>query len=223
MIRLTHTVLNEPLEVVDNIVNVLVIESPRCLREFAYEFDNLSQNLSSNISLSKNYEDIVFSKNADVIYNLHDVELSSKKIQTKIYATLKELAYSEDFYTETSDVTGKIMSYLQNLIFSSDIPLVFDDVEVEGLFKAVSLKVDTQTQTLLEKIISYIEIYSRYFKTHIFVFFHLKDYLEEEELQELYKFYNYNKENLILIESNAKEEIEYEKITIIDKDLCQII
>lgn len=215
--------LEKPLEISESTINVLVIESPRCLREFATEFKNLSGNLQSKIAFSKKYEEIQFNKYADVVYNIHDVDLSSKKIQTKIYGTLKELAYSEDFYVETSEINGKIMTYLENLTFAADMPLTFDDVEVDGLLKAASVKVDSETQGLLEKIMSYIEVYSKYFAVHIFVFFHLKDYLEVEELLELYKFCQYQKESLILLESNVKEPLEFEKITLIDKDLCQVM
>ena len=58
--------------------------------------------------------------------------------------------------------------------------------------------------------------------TRLMVFVNLKAYLNEVELEEVYKMAFYNKIQLLLLESVKKDVLPAEKYCIIDKDKCVI-
>ena len=79
-------------------------------------------------------------------------------------------------------------------------------------------------QTLLEKIICYINLYVELKNTKLFVFIGLKDILTDEDLDLLYHHCALQKVCLWLIESTKKRpSLPQEKVVIITEDLCEIV
>jgi CRISPR type II-A-associated protein Csn2 len=113
--------------------------------------------------------------------------------------------------------------YMQNLLENIEIQLSYEDIDMDTLLKSVKLSVSNEYDTQLSKICDYIDIVSQVFDKKLFVFFNLKTVLEESELIELYEYCNYKKVHLLLCENTNREKVSHEKITLIDKDLCQII
>lgn len=61
----------------------------------------------------------------------------------------------------------------------------------------------------------------RWVPLDLVIFLNLKLYISETDLENIYKHIIYNKFNVLLIESSCPEnKLKYEKIKIIDKDLC---
>ncbi|MEG1028425.1 MAG: type II-A CRISPR-associated protein Csn2, partial [Oscillospiraceae bacterium] len=77
------------------------------------------------------------------------------------------------------------------------------------MFKEISPKIETKENTYLENICTYMSFMNCLFKYTTFIFFNLKCFLEEEELEDLYKFSNYNKLDLLLCENVEREKLNF--------------
>ena len=97
-----------------------------------------------------------------------------------------------------------------------------DEHEVQEFLKFADVKVDSESETLLEQIVEYLRVMNQICGCNICVFVHLKSYLNREELKQLYDFVNYQKIHLVLLEPSERERLEGEKIFIIDQDECII-
>lgn len=222
MMRLFYTLFDSPIEIKENEVNVFVLESQKCFREFLYETKQAFRRAESKLKLSKNYEEIHFDKYVFPIFSMESIDANSKKILTKVYSDLKEIAYSENMYIQTTEIVNQMMLYTDDLIHHSEINLVYDDFDIDVCLKAMNIKIETNEKDFVQTLCTYVDVISEVLNIQVFLFFHLKEYIEEEELLEFYKHCNYRKIKLLLCENTARPVLPGEKLMIIDRDLCQI-
>ena len=91
-------------------------------------------------------------------------------------------------------------------------------------FKSVSLKFEKTYDTLLEKIICYVNALIELKGCEFFVFVNLKGVLSDTELSMLYKHCSLEQVGLLLIEnSKCRQLLSNEKAVIITEDLCEIV
>ena len=90
------------------------------------------------------------------------------------------------------------------------------------MFKIYNIKIEETQETLLISLIEYLKILVNYCGIKIVSFINLKSYLSEEEILELYKYSNYNKIQLLLIESTERTILQNEMVHIVDADKCII-
>lgn len=221
MMRLCHPVWAQPLELVENQVHLVALESPRLFRSFYSDLLTAQKGETGALCLSKDYEPVAFSKYAEVISPPYLLDFGQRKLMNKLYALLQKEAYDESLYLKTTAFTGAISAYLHELILASQLPLSFDEIRLDALFKACDLQIQ-QDGTLVDALCTYFDLMASFFNIHIFVCFHLREYLEPDEVAMLYQHGHYQKYQLVLVESRVHPRLPEEKITIIDKDLCEI-
>lgn len=96
------------------------------------------------------------------------------------------------------------------------------DTDLSSLMKSISVEIDDDADSLLEKMMQYIKLMNQICGVEIFVIPNLKVYFSTEDIIQLYEVAMYNKIYLIVIESFQTLHVEGEKGWIIDKDLCII-
>lgn len=222
MIRLYYSLWEKPIELKENIVNIIVLEDPKCFREFVFDLKDAIEKSQSQICLSEDYEEIHFSKHADIIFSPEGINLNSKKVLTKILKELREIAYTEKMYSKTLEIQSKWLEYMGEIIQESEVNLIYQDLDIEACLKATGIQVETDSKNFLQMICDYIDLMREVFDINIFIFINLKQFLTEKELLELYRHCNYRKALLCLCESTLKKVLEGEIITLIDCDLCQV-
>ncbi len=221
--RLTYLIFETPVVFEENRVNVVVIENQKAFFEFVMAMADKGNGVESEVVLSKNFEEVKFDRIADVTTDIVSLDCNNKKVVSKLYAKLNEIAFQEENYTSTLDIVSKISEYLLNITQTLPCGVSFDEsVELSQLFKSVALRIDTDSKNVLEKLCDYIEVMNEFCGTELFAFANLKSYLDVEGLKEFYKFCNYKKVNLLLIENVLREKLEIECMKVIDNDLCEI-
>lgn len=221
--RLSYPLFETPIVFAENQVNILVIENQKEFAKFVMSLVDRSFGNESEIILSKNFEIVKFDKLADVVTDIVGLDCNNKKVISKLYGKLGEIAFQEENYMLTVEILSQINEYLLKITQSISCGVCFDEnFELGTLFKGVSLKIDTDKKVMIEKICDYIEIMCEFCNMELFIFVGLKSYLTTEELEEFYKFIQYKKVKVLLVESLCRERLEFEKIKIIDKDLCEI-
>lgn len=150
------------------------------------------------------------------------LELNSKKVLTKLYQELQEIAdiVCQEKYIQ---VKSDLIAFMDELADNSSYALEFDlEFEISSLLKIFNMHLLNNAQGLLENIIEYIKAQSRICNIKNFFFINLKDYLNEKDIDMLYEFVRYEKVNLILIESHQSHVNLQEKRWILDMDRCII-
>lgn len=90
------------------------------------------------------------------------------------------------------------------------------------LFKALGVRI-AEEETFLQNILLYLRTACLFFKTKCFFFMNLKTVLTESELLALYHEVELNEICIFLLENSQKSKQRGEIVTIIDRDLCEII
>lgn len=221
--RLTYPLFETPILFSEGKVNVIVIENQRAFFEFVLALSDKENGIESDVILSKNFEEERFDKIADVVTDVVSLDCNNKKVMSKLYGKMSEIAFEDGNYTLTMDIAGRISEYLLNIIQDLPCGVIFDEnIDLSQLFKSVALRIDTDSKNILEKLCDYIEVMNEFCKTELFVFSNLKSYLNSEELIQFYKFCEYKKVYLLLVENVVRERLEMENVKIIDNDLCEI-
>jgi len=221
--RLSYPIFETPIIFSENIVNILVIENQKAFSDFIFDLIAISEGKNSDVILSKNFEEIKFDKVVDVVTDIANVDCNNKRVISRLYSKLNEIAFYEENYMLTQELTSKINQYLLKITENLPCGVYFDEnVELGTLFKSVSLKIETDNKKILEKLCDYIEIMTEFCEIQLFIFVNLKSFLSLDELQEFYKFISYKKVSVLIVENVLREKIKCENIKLIDGDLCEV-
>ena len=129
----------------------------------------------------------------------------------------------EQYLKELISLNGQIVNFIDYAAMLEPYEInIGTELDLAGLFKLYDVKFEVDDISLIDRLISYIKIMHQVCRKEIFVFVNLKSYLEENELLQLYEAAFYEKVFLWLIESRYENKNKYEKVQLIDKDLCII-
>jgi len=211
------------IELQENKVVNLVIENAKAFSEICQDLWKQVNGEAGNIILSDNEKVKSISKEVDCIFNPFSLKCNDKKILTKIY---QEISKEAEFCLQDkmAEVNSKIVEFVEQLISIVPYDICFEpDMDITGLLKLYNVAFEDSNGSLLEKIVEYIRIMSKLCGIKVFVFINLKQYLDENELMQLYEFCFYEKIYIINLEAYQDKIISSaEKYWIIDKDFCII-
>ena len=138
---------------------------------------------------------------------------------SKIYDIISEnIKKNQDYVIEN------IALNLRNYIISeiNELPFEFtmkSELDIPEILKIYNLKIDGEMyHSILEKIELLIDLLATLKISNILIIPNLKSFLEDVELVELYKYSLYNNINLLIIERNSYDKLEYESNMIIDEN-----
>jgi len=158
-----------------------------------------------------------------ILIDYFDFENYTKKYMSSICKNLgKEIDEIErneilKIYTKLVKKTEKVVNKFD---FSISLKADFD---LEKLLKLLNATLVLK-ETLLENLMLLIDIEKVLNTKKVLVFVNLKEYLEKNEIKELYKYAIYNNINIMLIDSRAYGPcLEYEKKLIIDSNFDEFM
>lgn len=209
------------MDLCENQVNVIAIESPEVLAEYISELKRQISGEDGQFVLSD--KDICrIDKMMEIVLDPWTIDFNSKRIKTKLLQLVKEEA-DEYFYDSFIETKGMICQYAENLLDKMMYSVSYDmNIDTMSLIKFLDVKVDIQTDKLIDSIIEYIKLLHDLCKIEVVVLVNIKTYLSKKELLYLYQEALYQKVHLILLEATLTEQIDYETIVIIDTDRCVI-
>lgn len=219
---LVNTFYDFEIELIENEVVVLSIESPNAYQKILHDLWTQYNGIEGSFILSENSKELKIPKNIECIYNPFSVNLNDKKILTKMYQELSSQGTS--LLQEEGTVLRKsLINYFDQLLNTVPYDITYNfDFDLISLIKALDVQTDVSSDTLIEQISSYMKLMQQLCGISIFVFNNLKGYFNESDLQLLYESARYNKINIINIEPIHTAHISGEKCWIIDRDLCII-
>lgn len=221
MIRLVHPDISQIIEFKENIINVLVIENPIFFRDFISDINYQINNLSGKIILSNDYKVLNISKFIEIIVQFYPFEMNKKSIINKLNNNIEKICI-DDYNLECKELFSKIENLLNQLIVNYDYPIKYDLFEIEKLIKLANFSFDNEYDSLIEKLIDYMEIIRGLECDKVFIFVNIKSYLTSDEIIMFYEMINAKKLNVLILESYDSLRLKYENKIIIDESLCEI-
>jgi CRISPR-associated protein Csn2 len=199
------------------------IENPMMFRQFTESLWNQANGVEGEIFLTQGEKSIKLNKEGCVIFNPYSVDVNERKIITRIYGEIQEIAEMH-FYTQQSEIHSAIVSLLDEIGVHFPYPLDYSlNLDFQQLLKMYGVKIEMHDTELIDRVVNYIRLSHQILGTFIFVFVHFRAYFTQEELSRLKEMIQYEQITVLMIENNVNpEDTKNEKWWIVDKDLCII-
>lgn len=220
--KLVHREYGIEIELQENQIPVLIIEAPETFSVLIQELYRSKQGGEEKFLLSESDKLLNMGKSLELMVNPFAIDVNEKRIVQKLYQEI-ESQVQEQLVLETAEIHSKLISYLEEIVGKIAYPVTFDlEENVLGLMKTYNVRLETESITLLEKLVEYFELLHQLCRIEVIVCVNLKSYLSEVELRQLYEAMFYEKISLILLENTQREKVEGERICIMDRDGCII-
>ena len=219
---LNYLPLDLELQSSEGQVLVLSVENPQHFTNMVFELEKSGDGAEATWMLTDGSSEIKVSKSVELIWNPLFLDLNEKKLLTALYKELGEQV-NESLFSEYSAICSEQVTFLDKLALSVPYPLTFNvDVDVTGLFKNYSLRFEDDAESQMERLMNYLRLAHQVKKTRFFVFLNLKQFFSREDLHEFYKFVEYEKVHVLVLEGYQSKPLPGEKNWIVDRDLCVI-
>lgn len=220
--RLVNAQYGLTLELDENKANYLVIEEKQMRLKIIEELYRQCLGEMGDFVLSYDNKILKMQKTADILLSPLSIDCNNKKVLTKLYQDIKDCG-NEDFYSEKEKINSEILllfdKIMLNVPYNITTTLELDLVE---LCKLYHVQLEEKEETLIERLIDYIQVMGQLCGCQMFILLNFTMYLSREELKSLYEFAAYQKIYLLLIEYFMPQLINGEKGCIIDEDGCII-
>jgi len=207
----------------NNILNNIVVESPKLYRTIIKNIDNQIKLNEEYLVCFENLREINVSKKIYLYSGPCCSEMDEKKVSLAIQKDVVSkisLIQNEQYLL----LVNTINDFVYGLINDYPIALEFDvSLSLVSLLKILSLTYSNNSESFLESLLLKIKVLNFVFGLTIFIFLNLHDYLDTDEIDSLFKEMCKLELNMLIISSNVpKEKNLNENMIIIDKDLCEI-
>ncbi len=219
-----HTSLETPITLSYESVQLLILENPREFYKFVDMFDCSIKGEESELSFLRDGKPIFPDKEGCIICDPFHFDLNDKKVINLLIKKLVELCKCGKTQFELSTINTDVGMLFAELFGSLPFSLAYSELTTEELLKSTDVHFERTYDTLLEKIICYINVMVELKHCGFFVFINLKSVLCDEELSALYHHCALEKVGLLLIEHcKCRPLSSKEKAIIITEDLCEIL
>ena len=210
----------------DENVNILTIKDTKCFSHILQILNDKINGQESNeiFLLDENNEEMNMNKEMQMILDVFNIDYNSRKILNKIYNIISEnIDKNQDYEVE------KMVINLRNYIIQeiNELPFEFvmkSELEIPEILKLYNLKIDDENyRNILGKIELLIDLITTLKIAKVLIIPNLKNFLDDEELLELYKYSLYNNIKLLIIERYSTTKIKYEKNFMIDENFVDFI
>lgn len=196
-------------------VNCLSIENKSFYKKFVYQL--LNGEGEGNFCLVDDgimVEDI--NKYFEIIVNPFSIKLDDKKLVNAFYKELSaQIVADDEVYSEIINKVGEIQNMLEGI--ESDLDFEIETNEnITDILKYFNVSIKKEGNTLLDNLYQYIDLYSRWIKGNMLLFFNCLSLLGTDEIKELHKYANYHNIAILFVEMNLVECTGINKLNIYD-------
>lgn len=220
--KITISYLENNVENTNDFINVLEIENKKVFFRLINDLNQICNgNVIEEIKAFSDDKEINITNKVNVISDFFNIDFSR-------YMLLINKLINENL-KDNSDKSllllyKKLIQKYNNIISTVDLPIaVNNDATIESLTKLFKLKVNYKS-SIIENLFSIIELERSLKSSKFIVLVNLKQYLDDNELNELYKYSIYNNVNIILVDSQCYGcNHDFEKKLIVDDNLVEFM
>lgn len=220
--RAAFSFLSEPIYFGENPIQLLVLENKKLFRQVC---DAFQHELEENYFIfSKDYKPFSFAKKGMFLPDPLRLPLRDKKLLTKTNAELENIA-NEKMYLELLELQEHLMAFAERLSAETEFAFSFtDEISASSWLKLLDFTPRyEERESDLENMLLFLQLCQKYLGIQCFVLTNLYVYFTPEELEPFLKSAALHQISLLLLESSIPAAISVEQISIVDKDLCEIV
>ena len=220
--RAAFSFLSEPIYFGENPIQLLVLENKKLFRQVC---DAFQHELEENYFIfSKDYNPFSFAKKGMFLSDPLRLPLRDKKLLTKTNAELENIA-NEKMYLELLELQEHLMAFAERLSAETEFAFSFtDEISASSWLKLLDFTPRyEERESDLENMLLFLQLCQKYLGIQCFVLTNLYVYFTPEELEPFLKSAALHQISLLLLESSIPAAISVAQISIVDKDLCEIV
>ncbi len=206
-------------------IQVIEIENKKTFYRLVKDLYSIKNNekLNEIYFFDDNNQEINMYDKVELYINFFDLELNSKKNLNMLNKNIVNNINDQE-KNEILNNFKKLYKSFNKILFNVDIPIILNnDITIEDIVKFFKISINKHND-LLDNLLLLIELEKTLKINEILFFINLKQYLNKEELIELYKYSIYNEITIVLIDSQSYGiKLEYENKLIIDENLDEFV
>ncbi len=220
--KLAYRPLQKALPLSENAPMVLVLEDPVFYRDTVSMLLSQMDGCEGDFFLSENNKELKLSRTAQIVLQPFLLELNQRKVLSKLYENLNEVASGPGLIAETQEMKSYLARYLLRLTTESTEHLDFNlDLNVKDILAAANVRF-SQDGGVLEQLVAYARLCRGFLGLPLLILVGIASYFTKEEMQAFYKEMAYEKVRLLQIERFCPVKAAEELFYVIDDDLCEI-
>ncbi|WP_170924901.1 type II-A CRISPR-associated protein Csn2 [Candidatus Enterococcus clewellii] len=197
MMKLNFELLDEPLEIES--ATTLVIEDVRVFARLVKWFYQYEE--QSDLKLFDEKQKSIKASELMIVTDILGYDVNSSAVLKLIHADLEEqLNEKPEVKSMIDKLTATISELIGYELLEHELDLEEDEITVLELFKALGIKIETQSDTIFEKLIEIIQVYKYLSKKHLLVLVNSCAYLTTDELVELKEYISLCNMDVLFIE-----------------------
>lgn len=218
--KLVYNPVEAVLTIEETTAYLIVLESPTLMRQFV---EALTLQLALDTGpfvLSEKQKTLQLSRYAEFIFNPISVEINQKRLLSKVYLEIDKNAVGEEMYLRTQELRQMMHAYVQDLMMTVEYPLDYNlDFSVGKLLSPLGVQFAAEG-TALGRLVQYIDLCNRLLGIKVFFIYQMSSLFTREEIILFCEDMAYRKIAIVFIEASLPESVTYNKILIVDNDLC---
>lgn len=223
MTELRHIKLGEGIPLKNECITNITFENSTHFYNFLIQLQFAFNGNNEYIEVIRKDKVLNLSSNALFISDIISFDINSRKIKADLIKGINK-NIDEDFEKQVNKISDQLKAVI-NEFLTMYVNITFrDELEIADYIKMVEVSVDDNKETLIERIMIWIQTFLELYRINLYFFVNLFDYLSIEEIESLKTFCMQEKIAIISI-SRAKNHAEFNNISeyIIDNDTCIII
>lgn len=219
--KLSIKYIDNNIDFDNSYINCLEIENKNYFYKIVNDINSISNgNILEDVIFSDDeYKELNLSNKINMVFDYFNFDFNSKKIISIINKKINDNISVED-KENLSKLYNKIRKIYLPILNDMDLNIdINNDFALDSIIKLLNVSIKPK-DNLLDNLFLLVDIEKELSINKIIVFINLKQYLNSNELIELYKYLLYNNVVVLLIDSQSYGVCnEYEKKLIIDDEL----
>lgn len=219
--KLSIKYIDNNIDFDNSYINCLEIENKNYFYKIVNDINSISNgNILEDVIFSDDeYKELNLSNKINMVFDYFNFDFNSKKIISIINKKINDNISVED-KESLSKLYNKIRKIYLPILDDMDLNIdINNDFDLDSIIKLLNVSIKSK-DNLLDNLFLLVDIEKELSINKIIVFINLKQYLNNNELIELYKYLLYNNVVVLLIDSQSYGVCnEYEKKLIIDDEL----
>ena len=218
---LAHPQLDTVLDFEGLYVNSLVVEHPGFYRSLLQDLYGQLEGTPGKLVLSERGDILPIGKWVELVDNCIHFELDRKPLLNKVCSAMERTAMSDEVFLETTELLGRLESYVDRLSFELPGDIVCEKCTVAGLLKGLGIRFRDEYDDPLERLADLMELVREYDRDKLFVIVGLRGFFGDQEVESFLKTALAHGYRVLMMDQVARKTLSCEKRLTIDNDLCE--
>jgi CRISPR-associated protein Csn2 len=231
MMKFKHSEWENRLWLSPQKLNYIAVERQDKLYEYAVELFGQCDGNDGRFVLSRNNDMLVLEKTCETISDFVGLKLNGKKTANLLLKKCMSTAAEPEFAKKLAEINTQLSDFCSQIIENIGYSVTLEeDFDCNSLLKLFSIKIEENYTSLLEKLVSYINLTVELKGIKVVVLPLSRSYLDDKDIAELFYHCRYQDICLLLLENQWKNNIidargnsPEQGGLIIDCDLCEML